>query len=181
MYTKEKIKGKRMDKFSNKDLQELTGVSARQAIYLAEKGIVVPECGDATGRGSTRLYSRRNVAQLLLVQALRRAGLDFPALRVVAALAYGFLDELDRILVPSTPPTAPILLNIVDGKYGYFLVKDGKAKSAVFEILDSGKLKLATKEPEAIRADAVVCIEVNLNAALGTMKDIKKPDDEENP
>jgi len=50
-----------------------------------------------------------------------------------------------------------------------------------FEILDSGKLKLATKEPEAIRADAVVCIEVNLNAALGTMKDIKKPDDEENP
>jgi len=79
-----------MDKFSNKDLQELTGVSARQAIYLAEKGIVVPECGDATGRGSTRLYSRRNVAQLLLVQALRRAGLDFPALRVVAALAYGF-------------------------------------------------------------------------------------------
>ena len=166
-----------MDKFS-KDIQALTGMSARQTIYLAEKGIVVPELEEATGRGSTRLYSRRNAAQLLLVQALRDAGLDFPALRVVATLVFGFFDELDKILEPARHQAAPTVLTIVDGRYGYVSTKDGKAKSAVFEIGKDGRVRPASVRPEAIRATAIVCIEVNLSAALSKMKALGRQEEE---
>jgi hypothetical protein len=163
-----------MEKFSNKDLQSLTGLSARQTIYLAEKGIVVPEFGDAAGRGSARSYSRRNLAQLLLVQALRKAGFDFPAMRVVAALVFGFFDELDKIVIPGSSASAPTVLNLADGKYGYLSSKDGRATSKAFEIASDGTVKPATTKPEKVKAEAVVLTQVDLGAALSRLRSLQK-------
>src|ERR1035441_4535125 len=51
-------------------------------IYLCEKRAVVPDRGDARGRGSSRGFSERNILEFALALRLRRLELPVP---VVAA------------------------------------------------------------------------------------------------
>jgi len=158
-----------MDKFSNKDVQRITGLSHRQIIYLAEKGIVVPELEDASGRGTTRWYSRRDMAKFLFARALRDAGLDFPALGVITTVLSGFYDELDKLLQASWT-SAPTVLNFIDGRFGFLASTDGKRKSKVFETTDDGRARLSSKTPVDVLKTARVNVMVHLDRTIENLK-----------
>jgi hypothetical protein len=158
-----------VDKFSNKDVQRISGLSHRQVIYLAEKGIVSPELEDASGRGTTRWYSRRDMAKFLFARVLRDAGLDFPALGIVTTVLSGFYDELDRLLHGATRDV-PTVLNFVDGRLGFLSTADGKPRTKVFEVTEDGRARLARKTAAQVLKTARVNVMVYLDRAVQSLK-----------
>ncbi|MDR2620520.1 MAG: MerR family transcriptional regulator [Propionibacteriaceae bacterium] len=59
-----------------------TGVSYRQLDYWARTGLVLPELNAATGSGSQRLYSFRDLVLLRLVKRLLDTGISLQQIRV---------------------------------------------------------------------------------------------------
>src|SRR6266542_989409 len=68
------------------EIAHLLGEKEHRLIYLCEKGVVVPDIEDARGRGSSRLFSKRNVLEFAVALKLREALL--PA-RAAAAVVHG--------------------------------------------------------------------------------------------
>jgi hypothetical protein len=159
-----------MDKFSNGDIQRITGLSHRQIIYLAEKKIVEPEIEGASGRGSTRWYSRRNLAQVLLTQCLRDAGMmDFPGLRAVSAVVGGFFDQLDKILAGPSP-RVPTILHLIDGHYGWLSTRDGGGRTKVFQFDQEGRTESTSEKPDRLEDQATVHVTVDLEKVVQKLK-----------
>jgi len=161
-----------LDKFSNRDLQRIAGLTHRQVIYLTEKGIVPPSLEEASGKGSTRWYSRRDMGKLLLAKALRDAGLDFPALKVVTTVVSAFFDELDKIL--ATQATAvlsvPSVLHLIDGRYGFLSTEDGKRATPVFEVAKDGRARAAAKSVAEVMKQRRVHVEADLAKIVEKLK-----------
>ena len=158
-----------MDKFSNKDVQRLSQLSHRQIIYLAEKGIVVPELEDASGRGTTRWYSRRDMAKFMFAKALRDAGMDFPALGVITTVLSAFYDELDTLLHKPSP-SVPTVLHYIDGRLGFLSTTDGKRRTKVFEVTANGRVQLSAITPAKVLRTARVDVMVHLDRAIERLK-----------
>lgn len=62
----------------------LLGQPQHRLIYLCEKGVVLPDLGDARGRGSSRRFSARNLLEFEV--ALRLRGLTVPVGSIAAIL-----------------------------------------------------------------------------------------------
>ena len=60
------------------------GEPQHRLIYLCEQGVVRPEHGDARGRGSSRLFSARNLLQFAVALHLRQLQIPVSVLAVVA-------------------------------------------------------------------------------------------------
>jgi DNA-binding transcriptional MerR regulator len=58
-----------------------TGITYRQLDYWARTGLVVPEIRDATGSGTQRLYSFRDLLMLRVVKRLLDAGISLQQIR----------------------------------------------------------------------------------------------------
>jgi hypothetical protein len=56
-------------------------LKARTLISWSEHGLVKPEFGDASGRGSSRVYSYRNLMQIGIVSEFLRVGVPFAIIR----------------------------------------------------------------------------------------------------
>jgi hypothetical protein len=76
------------------EIARLLGEKEHRLIYLCEKGVVVPDIEDARGRGSSRLFSKRNVLEFAVALRLREALLP----TTVAAAVIEVLRALERKL-----------------------------------------------------------------------------------
>jgi len=137
-------------------------------IYLCEKGVVEPDLQDARGRGSSRLFSARNLLEFAV--ALRLRELEIPA-AVVGAVIY-VLRAFEQRVAAEIPgfqlpvslrePKAPDLrVVIADGRRLYFTLRAGKAPAKVFGGLDLRALGSSRKSSRALAR------EIDIVDALG--------------
>jgi len=62
----------------------LLGQPQHRLIYLCEKGVILPDLGDAEGRGSSRRFSERNLLEFAVALSLRE--LTVPVASVAAII-----------------------------------------------------------------------------------------------
>jgi DNA-binding transcriptional MerR regulator len=114
-------------------------VPQHQLIHLCEKDVVVPEVQDAQGRGSSRVFSSRNVLEIAIALRLRAAMLPVAAVGAVIRVLRAFEARLERDMSGFSLPhslreeEAPDLRVIVsDGSTIYFSLGDGSVKPKLF-------------------------------------------------
>lgn len=61
--------------YSKKEVAEMLGITPRTIHFYTDEGIIIPEISNPKGRGTTRIYSRRNLIELLLARELAKNGL----------------------------------------------------------------------------------------------------------
>jgi DNA-binding transcriptional MerR regulator len=82
------------------------GITYRQLDYWARTGLVVPTIRSATGSGSQRLYSFKDILVLKVVKRLLDAGVSLQNIRVaVDALRARGVDDLARLTLLSDGTT----------------------------------------------------------------------------
>jgi len=59
-----------MKRLIRKELEKISGVSARTIQYYTDRKILFPDVAAPVGRGTTREYSTRNLFELLLIREL---------------------------------------------------------------------------------------------------------------
>ena len=79
--------------FSGKRSAEIVGITYRQLDYWARTDLVRPSLADATGSGSRRSYSYRDLLKLKVIKTLLDAGLRLETVREVFAYMEDQLGE----------------------------------------------------------------------------------------
>lgn len=67
--------------FTTKQVCSLTNLSARQVDYFDKTALITPSMQVAAGKGSSRLYSYRDLIALRMVSSLRQSGLPLQTIR----------------------------------------------------------------------------------------------------
>jgi DNA-binding transcriptional MerR regulator len=80
--------------FSLSEVARRLDVPQHRLIHLCEKGVVVPDVHDAAGRGSSRLFSSRNVLELALALRLREMMLPVATASAVIHVLRAFESQL---------------------------------------------------------------------------------------
>jgi DNA-binding transcriptional MerR regulator len=79
--------------YSGKRAAEIAGITYRQLDYWARTGLVGPSLAQATGSGSRRRYSYRDLLELRAVKSLLDAGIRLELVREVFEYLTLHLDE----------------------------------------------------------------------------------------
>ena len=79
--------------YSGKRAAEIAGITYRQLDYWARTGLVGPSLAQATGSGSRRRYSYRDLLELRAVKSLLDAGIRLELVRGVFEYLTQHLDE----------------------------------------------------------------------------------------
>lgn len=113
--------------FTLPEIARLLGEREHRLIYLCEKGVVVPDIEDARGRGSSRLFSTRNLLDFAVALKLRKAEVPAAAAAAVVQVLRTFerkvAAEIPRFSLPGslTQQGAPdIRVILVGGRQLYF-------------------------------------------------------------
>jgi len=69
--------------FSGRRTAEIVGITYRQLDYWARTDLVRPSLADASGSGSRRLYSYRDLLELKVIKSLLDAGIKLEQVRTV--------------------------------------------------------------------------------------------------
>ena len=94
--------------FSGKSTAEIVGITYRQLDYWARTDLIRPSMADATGSGSRRKYSYRNLLELKVVKNLLDAGIRLEQVREVFAYLQDELGEditTANLVVNGSQPT----------------------------------------------------------------------------
>jgi DNA-binding transcriptional MerR regulator len=131
------------------------GISYRQLDYWARTGLVVPSVRDATGSGSQRLYSFRDIVVLKVVKRLLDAGVSLQNIRkAIDTLRSRGVGDLAGITLISDGTTVyecrspEEVVDLLQGGQGVF----GIAISGAFKEIE-GTLSLIPTEPPAASAE----------------------------
>ncbi len=99
-------------------------------IYLCEKLVVVPDFADASGRGSSRRFSARNLLEFAIALKLRTLGLP---VGMIAAIVYTLrafeqkvaaeMPEFDLATALRRPSGIDLRAIVADGERLFFLLK----------------------------------------------------------
>src|SRR6266540_733830 len=115
---------------------KLLDVPQHRLIYLCEKGVIQPDFQDAEGRGSSRLFSGRNLLEFAV--ALRLRDLELPVgvvggiLFVLRAFERNIASDIPDFRLPHSlaGPRAPDLRVLIsDGRRLFFLLRTGKKEA----------------------------------------------------
>ena len=79
--------------FSGTKAAQIVGISYRQLDYWARTDLVRPSGADATGSGSRRLYSYRDLLELKIIKKLLDAGIKLESVRDVFAYLRDHVDS----------------------------------------------------------------------------------------
>ena len=79
--------------YSGKKAAEIVGITYRQLDYWARTDLVRPSMTDASGSGSRRLYSYRDLLELKAIKTLLDAGIRLEMVREVFSYLSSELDE----------------------------------------------------------------------------------------
>jgi len=145
------------DRFTLTETARRLRVPQHRLIHLCEKEAVIPDLGDASGRGSSRLFSRRNLLEFAVALRLRDMMLPVAAIRALLYVLRAFEARLEQDLpgfaLPDSlrGPRAPDLRIVVaDGRTIFFSLGRSGEKAKVF-----GGIPLAPlMEKEATRGGA---------------------------
>lgn len=109
------------------DLARRLDTPQHRLIHLCEKGVIVPEVGDAAGRGSSRSFSSLNYLEFAVALKLRDMFVPVSELRSVIHVLREFGHQLQHqlgkqsLLEQLREPTSPELRIILsDGKRLFF-------------------------------------------------------------
>ena len=75
----------RVSTFSGTQASKIVGITYRQIDYWARTGLVRPSITDATGSGSRRRYTYRDLLELRIIKQLLDAGIRLESIRDVFA------------------------------------------------------------------------------------------------
>ncbi len=111
--------------FSTEAVTIVTGASRRQLGYWAQTGLLRPSASDATGRGSRRKYTFRDIVAAMTILQLRERGC--PLQKIRRAVVYL------RKHYPSQPDAAILarLTLITDGQSVYILSDERQAMDLI--------------------------------------------------
>jgi DNA-binding transcriptional MerR regulator len=131
------------------------GITYRQLDYWARTGLVEPSIRTATGSGSQRLYSFRDVLVLKIVKRLLDTGVSLQQIRsAVSHLRERGVDDLAGITLMSDGAsvyecTSPDeVVDLVQGGQGVF----GIAVGRVWREVEADLVELPTEQAEQIAA-----------------------------
>lgn len=141
------------------EIARLLGVPQHRLIYLCEKGGVVPDFGDAEGRGSSRLFSTWNLLELAIALYLRRLGVGA---RLIAGLLHA-LREFQRMRCGGAGPAGflgcllqpgaeEVGLVVRDGEEVFFTLRSADGTSRIFGGVALGRLS-GPDRPRLRRSD----------------------------
>jgi predicted RNase H-like HicB family nuclease/DNA-binding transcriptional MerR regulator len=133
-----------MDGYPSRVARAVTGVSPMQLAYWSRTSLVVPSTAPGRGRGTTRLYSFRDLVQLAVVRKLLGAGVSLQRVRKAVAYLRKHFPEVEH-------PLAELTL-LTDGDSVFHLTND--AEVIVDTVRHGGQLVYALavgKLVEAVR------------------------------
>jgi DNA-binding transcriptional MerR regulator len=144
------------DRFTTRDVLELTGVTARQLQWWDEQRVVVPE-----REGRNRIYSTADLVEILVIEELRGKHIS--------------LQQVRRVLRFLRKEVHSRLADIVQGRKKHHLLLDGKhvyLESDSHQIVD---LMRNTNQPMLLicLTDTVRRLNVDVNEVLA--KTQRKP------
>lgn len=148
------------DRFSTRDVLQLTGVTARQLQWWDEKRVVVPE-----REGRNRIYSTADLVEILVIEELRRRRIS--------------LQQIRHVLRFLRQEAHARLADLVQGSKEHHLLLDGRhvyLESDSRQIVD---LMRNTEQPMLLicLTDTVKRLQVDLKGVLAEAA--KKPAAEE--
>ena len=125
--------------FTLSEIARRLEVPQHRLIHLCEKGVIVPDVHDAAGRGSSRVFSRRNVLEVAVALRLRDMMLPVAAVGAIVHVLRAFEERLGADLPHFELPDslrderAPDLRVIIsDGQTIYFSLGTGEQKPKLF-------------------------------------------------
>jgi DNA-binding transcriptional MerR regulator len=135
---------------------QVAGISYRQLDYWARTGLVVPSVRDASGSGTQRLYSFRDVVVLKVVKRLLDAGVSLQNIRkAIDTLRSRGVDDLAGITLISDGTTVyecrspEEVVDLLQGGQGVFGIAIGGAFKEIEGTLTNlpGEPTAAAEEP----------------------------------
>ncbi|MEM9037963.1 MAG: MerR family transcriptional regulator [Actinomycetota bacterium] len=118
------VEGMTAEGFSGKVAATVVGITYRQLDYWARTDLVRPSLADASGSGSRRRYSYRDLLELKVIKTLLDAGIKLEQVREV----FRYLrDELDADVVSA---------NLVITGSSSVLIRDGEE---IIDLLRNGQ------------------------------------------
>ena len=144
----------------------LLGEPQHRLIYLCEKGVVVPDVANASGRGSSRRFSPRNLLEFAVALKLRELTLPVDTVAAIIHVLRAFetkvADEIKGFdLIHSLRgKNAPDLRIIIsDGRLLYFSLGVGVGDRKLFGGLDFHRLATKKTKPTTIRKEKIAANE----------------------
>jgi DNA-binding transcriptional MerR regulator len=135
------------------------GITYRQLDYWARTGLVEPSVRSATGSGSQRLYSFRDILVLKIVKRLLDTGVSLQQIRAaVEHLRERGVDDLAQITLMSDGASvyectsADEVIDLVQGGQGVF----GIAVGRVWREVEGDLAKLPSERPDTDQSAAPV-------------------------
>ncbi|MDP9398900.1 MAG: MerR family transcriptional regulator [Actinomycetota bacterium] len=139
------------------------GITYRQLDYWARTGLVEPSIRPASGSGSQRLYSFRDILVLKIVKRLLDTGVSLQNIRTaVQHLRDRGIDDLARITLMSDGASvyectsADEVIDLVQGGQGVF----GIAVGRVWREVEGSLASLPSERPEAAEAETATSDEL---------------------
>ena len=120
-----------MDEFTKKQAADITGLPLRSIQYYTERVILEPEVDSGEGKGSKRLYSKKNLVELAVIKCLADYQVAFPVVKRV-------MDLLKNPL-PYRVPDESMKINM-GGIIGSWEEIEGPAYIVLFKRIDKGFL-----------------------------------------
>ncbi|WP_446214908.1 MerR family transcriptional regulator [Micromonospora sp. IBHARD004] len=135
---------------------QAVGISYRQLDYWARTGLVVPSVRDASGSGTSRLYSFRDLVVLKVVKRLLDAGVSLQNIRkAIEALRSRGVEDLAGITLISDGTTVyecrspEEVVDLLQGGQGVFGIAIGGAFKEIQGSLSHLPAEPAGQEPTA--------------------------------
>lgn len=72
-----------MEGYIRKQLEKITGIPAGRIQFYTDSGLLIPEIDNPSGRGTTRVYSRKNLFELLIIRELANAGIQLNKIKAI--------------------------------------------------------------------------------------------------
>jgi len=158
------------------DIARLLGEKEHRLIYLCEKGVVVPDIEDAQGRGSSRLFSKRNVLEFAVALKLREALLPTTVAAAIIEVLRAFERKLRReiqgfclpeSLSGARSPDLRVILR--GGRRLYFGLSLKGKKQRIFGGIDIKAFRTPraivfeeADDPDSVGAGSDACFELNV-------------------
>lgn len=137
----------------------VAGISYRQLDYWARTGLVVPSVRDASGSGTQRLYSFRDIVVLKVVKRLLDAGVSLQNIRkAIETLRRRGEEDLANVTLISDGTTvyecrsAEEIVDLLQGGQGVFAI----ALSGPFKEIQGSLAQLPVEQAEAAAPTASV-------------------------
>lgn len=135
-----------MTEWTLADISRLLHEPQHRLIYLCEKGAIVPDRGDARGRGSSRGFSERNILEFALVLRLRKLELPVTVVAAVVRVLRRFAEVVrksepgfDIITSLRGPNAVDLRILVKDGEQLFFLLVLRTEPARLFGPLDFRK------------------------------------------